>query len=396
MYKIKVFNLFLGIILFYQVSDANAETHNFLSVPFKGTRVSSYSNSPGRKHTSAQTNTSLRNIDVAYTIDMSIGTPPQPFTLLVDTGSSATWVPELNCIDKCGKPINKFDKTKSTSFKDLGMKFAIEYGRGFSNGTMAQDTVTINDATIPSVYFAISDINDGELTRINADGILGIGPDSLSKYNNDKEQELPTLITTMYRNKIISNNVFSIFFQPVKTVGADLSDPSRINGEITFGGVDESKIASEIVYAPISKSIYFREYWAIDMGSISIGKDTFEFSETVAALVDTGSTMVFLPRTVLDELFKGIDMREDNDGVITVPCQASNLKPLAFHVGGKKLTFGSDAYMIPGATDGRGRCETYFMASSGGLEFLLGYGFLQQYVSIYDQENARIGLALRR
>lgn len=64
MYKIKVFNIFLGVIFFYQVNNVDAETHKFVSVPFKGTSAS-YSNSPGRKHASAQTNASLRNLDVA-------------------------------------------------------------------------------------------------------------------------------------------------------------------------------------------------------------------------------------------------------------------------------------------------------------------------------------------
>lgn len=84
------------------------------------------------------------------------------------------------------------------------------------------------------------------------------------------------------------------------------------------------------------------------MTSISIGKDTYGFSKPLAALVDTGSTMVFLPKAILDELFKGADIKVADGGIITVPCQSQNLKSLGFHVGKYELSFGPDAYVIPG------------------------------------------------
>ncbi|KAI9299552.1 aspartic peptidase domain-containing protein [Cunninghamella echinulata] len=236
MYKIKVFNIFLGIIFFYQISDANAQEQKFLSVPFVGTDATSYSTSQGRKHTSAQINAPLRNLDVAYLIDLSIGTPPQPFSLVIDTGSSATWVPASTCTSACGNPYQKYNKDNSKTYKGTDIPFGIKYGQGFADGVLATDTFTVNNATVPNVFFAISNSNDGQLTQIRADGILGIGPDALSKYNNKKDQkEFPTLVSTMYNNKLLSNNLFSIYFQPLKGK-VNMLDASRINGEITFGG----------------------------------------------------------------------------------------------------------------------------------------------------------------
>ncbi|KAI9299655.1 aspartic peptidase domain-containing protein, partial [Cunninghamella echinulata] len=138
------------------------------------------------------------------------------------------------------------------------------------------------------------------------------------------------------------------------------------------------------------------EYWAIDISSVSIGKEKYSFSRPLATLVDTGSTMVFLPGAVLDKLFGSIQgAGTDADGVVVVPCQSQQLTSIGFHVGNYELSFDPEDYIMPNqSTDGM--CPTYFMESDGGLEMLLGYGFLQHYVSIYDQEKKRIGLAKRR
>lgn len=85
--------------------------------------------------------------------------------------------------------------------------------------------------------FAVSDFNDGELTADGADGILGIGPDRLSIYNNPKSIIYPNLVTTMYMKGLIDHNVFSVYFQPLtNSVSTSKKEQKRINGEIVFGG----------------------------------------------------------------------------------------------------------------------------------------------------------------
>lgn len=67
------------------------------------------------------------------------------------------------------------------------------------------------------------------------DGILGIGPDRLSVYNNPEKKVVPTLVTTMAEKGIIDHNMFSVYFQPIVYNAKD-QDQKRINGEIVFGG----------------------------------------------------------------------------------------------------------------------------------------------------------------
>lgn len=121
--------------------------------------------------------------------------------------------------------------------------------------------------------FAVSDYNDGELTIDGADGILGIGPDKLSIYNNPDSMVVPTLVTTMFEQGIIDHNVFSVYFQPVSKTVNGLREQKRVNGEIVFGGgnyilfyyelqlitwhaiflVEDRHITSNVSYVPTTK-----------------------------------------------------------------------------------------------------------------------------------------------
>jgi len=62
--------------------------------------------------------------DILYHASLSIGTPPQDFTVDVDTGSADLWVPS-NCSD-CGNH-NQYDPGASTTSVDKGVRFAVVY-----------------------------------------------------------------------------------------------------------------------------------------------------------------------------------------------------------------------------------------------------------------------------
>ena len=71
-------------------------------------------------------------------MNVSIGTPPQPFTLLLDTGSSTTWVPIDGCGRSCGDPRHTLAPNASRTFQQTNMSFNVRYGQGFSRGFYAK------------------------------------------------------------------------------------------------------------------------------------------------------------------------------------------------------------------------------------------------------------------
>ncbi|KAG1561989.1 hypothetical protein G6F49_001312 [Rhizopus delemar] len=277
----------------------------------------------------------LANVDLAYLIDVSIGTPPQPFTLLLDTGSSSTWVPVSHCGRYCGYPLHTLEPSLSSTFNSTHLPFSVRYGEGFSSGYYAQDTITINDTPVPGVNFAVSDYNDGELTLNGADGILGIGPDRLSMYNNPENKIIPTLVTTMHEKDVINQKIFSVYFQPITT------KQPRINGEIVFGGVEAKHVVGDI---------------------------------------------------------KNIEnVQQDALGQYIFPCNATNLPNITLQINNNDFIITPHQYLIANGTLTYSKefCYTYIQDSPLFVDAILGYGFLQQYVSVYDYENKRIGFAQR-
>lgn len=88
------------------------------------------------------------NTGTLYTIQLSIGTPPQPLTLVIDTGSSELWVnPTCSAapaaqVQFCNN-FPQFNYKASSTFNDTGTSFQLQYGRGVANVEYVTDTIII-------------------------------------------------------------------------------------------------------------------------------------------------------------------------------------------------------------------------------------------------------------
>jgi hypothetical protein len=75
----------------------------------------------------------------------------QTFTIVPDTGSSNYWIIDANkCTNQAcqgypdsGYTKHRFDSTKSSTFKNLGTPFSIQYGSGSCTGSLAVDVLSV-------------------------------------------------------------------------------------------------------------------------------------------------------------------------------------------------------------------------------------------------------------
>ena len=96
----------------------------------------------------------LRNFhDTLYFGTLGIGTPPQLFSVVFDTGSANLWVPGLGCKTKrCGnRP--RFNSTASSTCESSEQGLGIRFGTGEIEGRVMRDMVSFHGLRVPRQAF---------------------------------------------------------------------------------------------------------------------------------------------------------------------------------------------------------------------------------------------------
>lgn len=93
-------------------------------------------------------------LNAQYFADITLGTPPQSFKVILDTGSSNLWVPSQSCSSIACFLHTKYDSSASSTYKKNGSEFKIQYGSGAMEGFVSNDDLTIGDLKIKGQDFA--------------------------------------------------------------------------------------------------------------------------------------------------------------------------------------------------------------------------------------------------
>ncbi|TDL23259.1 acid protease [Rickenella mellea] len=342
---------------------------------------------------------------VTYTMQVGVGTPPTEYTLLIDTGSSNTWV-------GAGK---KYVHTSSS--KKTGDSVSVTYGSGSFKGFEFTDTVTLGkNLIIQNQSIGVATTSTG---FNDVDGILGIGPVDLTEGTLSSGKPIPTVTDNLASQGTIPENSIGILYEP--TTGTDIA-----NGELTFGGIDTAKITGEISFVPITQTSPANNFWGIDQtityvyicayvhhtlsdtehGILSpdrYGTGTKILSKT-AGIVDTGTTLLLLATDAFKAYEKATGgVLDQATGLLTITqTQFNNLKSLFFEIGNVTYELTANAQIWPRAQNevlGGDPNKIYLVTADlgnigdSGLDFIDGFVFLQRFYSVYDTTNAQVGLA---
>lgn len=154
----------------------------------------------------------VSNEDILYLINITIGTPPQLFSLQIDTGSSDTWVPSRSsdvCQEdprSCG--LGSFVSTASKTYKLVGRDaFQIEYQDGSQiEGDYFNDTVILGNNSLTSMQLGLARTADRGV------GILGIGFQSgESIASTNPSSVYPNLVNQLKNQKFINSLAYSLW-----------------------------------------------------------------------------------------------------------------------------------------------------------------------------------------
>ncbi|EFJ34433.1 hypothetical protein SELMODRAFT_438819 [Selaginella moellendorffii] len=235
----------------------------------------------------------LRNyLDAQYYGEIGIGSPPQVFTVIFDTGSSNLWVPSSRCIFSPACWLHRrYKSRKSSTYKPDDASIAIQYGTGQMAGFLSTDYVTIGDVVVKDQTFAESTSEPGLVFLFaKFDGILGLGFKAISM------GQVTPVWYNMLAQKLISQPVFSFW------LNRDASDEED-GGEIVFGGVNKDRFKGKHVYTPVTRE----GYWQFNMGDVVVdGQSTGFCAKGCAAIADSGTSLLVGPTGIVAQINQAI------------------------------------------------------------------------------------------
>ncbi|XP_026510982.1 gastricsin-like [Terrapene carolina triunguis] len=318
-------------------------------------------------------------MDASYYGEISIGTPPQNFLVLFDTGSSNLWVPSVYCQSQACSNHARFNPSQSSTYSSNGQTFSLQYGSGSLTGFFGYDTMTLQNIAVTNQEFGLSENEPGtNFIYAQFDGILGMAYPSLAVGG------ATTALQGMLQENLLSQPIFSFYLS---------SQPSsQYGGEVVFGGVDSSLYSGQIYWAPVTQELY----WQIGIDEFAIGgQATGWCSQGCQAIVDTGTSLLTVPQQFMNSFLQDVGAQANEYGEYVVDCSSvQSLPTISFTINGVSFPLPPSAYIL----NNNGYCsvgveQTYLPSQNGQPLWILGDVFLRQYYSVYDMGNNRIGFA---
>ncbi|NXX44865.1 CATE protein, partial [Tricholaema leucomelas] len=322
----------------------------------------------------------INYLDLEYFGQISIGTPPQNFTVIFDTGSSNLWVPSIYCVSKACAQHPRFQPSKSSTYQAIGTPFSIQYGTGSLTGVIGSDQVAVEGLTVSNQQFAESVTEPGTaFLDAEFDGILGLAYPSLAVDG----------VTPVFDNMMAQNLVEL----PMFSVYMSRNPQSPVGGELLFGGFDSSLFTGTLNWVPVTQ----QGYWQIQLDNIQVGGTVTFCANGCQAIVDTGTSLLTGPTKDI-KLLQSYIGATVVDGEYTVDCSNLNAMPdVTFTINGLPYTLSAQAYTLMESGEDVVFCTSGFqgmdISPPAGPLWILGDVFIRQFYAVFDRGNNRVGLA---
>jgi saccharopepsin len=318
--------------------------------------------------------------EMAYYGPIQIGTPPQNFIVIFDTGSSDFWIPSASCRSKACLKKNFYQSVRSSTYQYDRRSFSIQYGTGAASGKVSRDTVVIGGLSAQKQLFGEMTSSPGdEFVGSPFDGICGMGYPRLSSI-----RENPVFFS-LIEQSAVSSPVFAFYLKGLK-------DGSP-GGSMTVGFWDPEAFIDKIVWIPVID----RSYWTVPLRNLRVGNELIPSSKS-QAIIDTGTSLMACPKAASDRINQLIGGVNIGDGTYGVNCDTiPQLPMIKLKMGHATFTLRPIDYIIRvGDTCVSGFIGVDFNLPQGYPGWIIGDVFLRPYYSIYDAGNDRVGFAIAK
>ncbi|KAF7336875.1 Acid protease [Mycena venus] len=322
--------------------------------------------------------------DLQWYGDISLGTPPQNFTVVFDTGSFSLEVPGTACGAACANQ-HQFDPSLSSTFEDEQFNTTITFGTGIGVDpvvgnnwelwlSFVADILHVADMTIPFGGFFLITNQTSTFAPDPMDGIMGLGPDASDLFETGGYPA-----------------IFGMLFVPETEGGA---------GELTLGGVDTTKFDGPLLFSPQQGS----GNWALSSRGIFVnGQTASGLQKNLTLIFDSGTSNMLFTKAIAETIYGMISpdivANPDEPGTYGIACDLIPTLPAVIDITFAGVS-GQNAFnlTIPSSELSSGPfrnkpelCQTLINVSEGFN--LVGLSLLKHYYSVWDIDNQRMGFA---
>ncbi|KAE8269959.1 hypothetical protein A4X09_0g2374 [Tilletia walkeri] len=234
--------------------------------------------------------------DAEYLAQVMVGTPPAPYWLQVDSGSSDPWVASIRCTTEPCRGVNgaraRYNTSNSSTYQPTPSKksFELYYSLGGVRGVMVRDTFSFSSGdlfnaalTIRNQTFGLARQLSSDFAKDAADGVLGLGFRALTVAGER------TILQNLFAQNNIKNKIVSFYLGRKRSGTQDKS-------EMKIGGTNSALYKGDLRYVPVTK----RAYWSFSFGKFGVSgtakKNTVIGGPNgVEGVVDTGTSYIALP-----------------------------------------------------------------------------------------------------
>ncbi|KAG8623936.1 hypothetical protein KVT40_008912 [Elsinoe batatas] len=351
----------------------------------------------------------------AYYTNITVGSPPQTLTVILDTGSSDLYVDASTsaaCKDT-SSPFTcrggSFDPSASQSYKVVDPNgFNTSFGDGSTaTGDFCTDTVGIGNVVIQGVQLGVA--TDISSTTGYAVSLMGVG----YSYNEASSRQYPNMPEVLQQAGAISSRLYSIF----------LNSFGDATGTILFGGVDTSKYTGQLQTINISPvqtrsgDIIYEFIVPVTgiSGSVNGQSTTYlssssrRGSDSLPVLLDTGSTAWTVPPSLYTSLRDLFGDAIDSAGLLDCSHQKDDVSISIEFNGQVTIDVPASSFIIPvydpatnrqnTTASGQPLCAFMISPDVGNQQLtqtgflIMGDAVLRSVYVVFDMDNGQISIA---
>ncbi|VDP42578.1 unnamed protein product [Heligmosomoides polygyrus] len=318
-----------------------------------------------------------------FVTNITVGTPPQLFRVIVDTGSANFWIPDSGCLSCVNKRL--YDSLNSSTYVNSGMSWSNSDKFGLSDGVLGKDTLRL--ATDDRDMIVIENTGIFQAVEIPAavtaldgvDGVLGLAFQSIATNN-----VMPPFIQG-FKQGDIASPVFSIWLEEQWE-----SDDNGTAGVIYYGGYDPVHCLPNRTFQPLSKIGLFQ----FTTGTLYVN-DIRTSLNTPTTIVSSSPYIKVPPNTFVKVLME-LNLPSNTVAPAKVNCDAA-LK-LTFSIASQPFDVTQRNLVLP---NDDGTCTLAVLPASAdsfnnGMNIELGIPFLRGRCTYFDVDQQRVGFAVAR